>query len=96
VKVLIADDEAFGNVRRERQNPPPHRTLFHRLRRVGDDLAQHVAEHHRRFDIEQCRHLARVICRPYQRRQCPHVMRRVDDGLTAPEADLGDERTALL
>jgi hypothetical protein len=93
---FVADDQHLWHARREWQDPPPHRSPRHRFGRVGEDLAQNHAEHHRRLDIEQASHLVRVIRRPDQRGQCAHIVRSMDDGPAAAEADRRNQRAAFL
>src|ERR1700689_2524058 len=82
---LVSDDQPFEYIRCERENPPPHRALFHRLWRVTDDLCEHLRQHDRHFHVKETCNLLRVVGRPKKSWRRAHIMSGQEQRLTGAE-----------
>src|ERR1035438_5328969 len=93
---LVSDDQPFEYIRCERENPPPHRALFHRLWRVTNDLCEHLRQHDRHFHVKEPGNLLGIVGRPKKSWRCAHIMSSQQKRLTRAELGLPNEGPEFL
>jgi len=91
----MTDDKPLRHIRRERQDPPPHRTLRHSRWSVADNFRQNLRQHDGHFHVEQSTHFVRKISGPGKSRGCAHIVGSDEKWLTCSESQQVYQGTEL-